>query len=269
MKLKHIISRLNSDYYACLFKEIQSVDSESQDRWKLTARIGDDKYNDSRREHLLRVLWKHIRDMQGLHGFDFTFHSAWLECEIKVKVSSNINDWYSWCRCKELKFVAWFNSTDNIALEKIMYKLNWDGLLKIDLHREDDIKSIKAKVEAKIKEYFYPSMSIFGKVQQLYGDKNKASAKQTYKLLLQKEKEARVDYCHDEVRRALERRFNVEIWVDNLRKVGDMLAKSGIKYKEKTPIERYDYSWIFDFDGDCDELEVEFYESVDNQIIYI
>lgn len=265
MKLKHIISQLNSSYYANLLKQLQGLEISERERLRLATRVSDGWVNENRESWLARVCHREIKKIWGVQGWEFKMYSNVLGRDVKVVVDSNYNDWYHWYRCKELKFTARVVSDD----DNLIYKLNWDRKLHVDLDGEDNEWSIGRKVEAKLSEFFYYHNSLFSRIQRAYNCLSKDDVRRTYVVLLDKQKHSRVAYCHDQVRKAIERRFNVEIWVDDLVKVGNMLAKGGIKYKDKKIIERYDYRWIFDFDGDIDEIEAEFNDSLVDNVIYV
>lgn len=265
MKIKHIISQLNSSYYANLLKRLQGLEVSERERLRLATRISDGWVNENRDSWLAKVCHREITKIWGVQGWEFNMYSNVLGRKVKIVVDTNYNDWYNWYKCNELKFTARVVSHN----DDIIYKLNWDRKLHVELCGEDNLWSISRKVEAKLGEFFYYHDSLFSRIQRSYGCLSKDDVRKTYAMLLDKQKSSRIAYSHDEVRSAIERRFNVDILVDDLVKVGNMLAKDGIKYKDKKVIQRYDYSWIFDFDGDIDEIENEFNESLEDNVIYI
>lgn len=269
MKLKHIISQLNGNYYANLIKRLQQCSIEERERRRLSARIGNSYYNTSLEGHLVSMFWREAQEIKFLSGFEFKVYSELLGCNITIRVHTNIQDWVNYYRCTELKFSATIKKCDNDAYWDIIYKLNWNGELKVELDREDNEFSIGKKISETLNLKFYHHNSLFGRIQQHYGCKNKGGVVSYYEAMLSREKDSKAPYCHDQVRRFLERKFNVEIWHDDLRRIGKMLVKDGIKYKEKRIIQKYDHSWIFGFDGDVDEIEEEFINSLEDNVIYI
>lgn len=269
MKLKHIISQLNRNYYANLIKRIQQYSIEERERRRLSSKISNGWYNTNLEAHLISIFWREAKNIEFLRGGEFKVYSELLGCNITISVHTNIQDWVNYYRCTELEFSAIITSCDNDAYYDIINKLNWNGELKVELDREDNNFSIGKKVDKMLSTKFYHHNSIFGRIQQVYFCRDKDQVKSWYKTLLSNQKDGIVPYCHDQVRRFLERRFNVEIWHDDLRRIGNMLAKDGIKYKEKKSIEKYDYSWILSFDGDVTELENEYYETLEDNTIYL
>jgi hypothetical protein len=67
--------------------------------------------------------------------------------------------------------------------------------------------------------------------------------------------------------KAVKRRFNVDSFL-SIEDTARIINRIG-RQDKMVKLEKYDSSWIFDFDGDIDELEREFYDTQEENVIYV
>lgn len=252
MKLKHHLHNIYSNYYVQKIREVND-----NTRIKI-----DPNYNISRNDWLKQSFYKYLRFKTGLELEYIDVHIA---TRVKIFVDFGYYDYTNWSTCKELKLKCRFE----VQHPKFKEYLWGNERVYIDIDREDNEYSITEKVKARIKEMFYPYFSLMGQLQQCRGDITaKVLIPTCYRLYREGLKKIS-KYDYEEVRKCLERRYNINLYdVYDLRKVAKIFE--GRERSEETlTVKMYCNKWIYDYDGDIDEVENEFYNTLEDNVIYI
>ncbi len=71
----------------------------------------------------------------------------------------------------------------------------------------------------------------------------------------------------DTIYKWIKKHFNIDSYLPIDKTINYVNANG--KHATPTKLDKYDHSWIFDFDGDMDDIENEFYNTLDSNTIYI
>lgn len=194
----------------------------------------------------------HLRfDFDGdiRYQVDLDVDGVWISARLPIHV---VNEW----GYKEALFVKQ-RLTGNVPFEKA---------------------AISPLIQRFHQRYFYPAGTVLHTIQERY-KLNKADAVrkliEARKELATIPRQSREDILGSRAaQRALIKRlkkhFNLKYdLLDELTERSfTELTRLG-RRDRLTSIQKYDASWVFDFDGDCDEMESEFYDSLQEDTIYV
>lgn len=128
-----------------------------------------------------------------------------------------------------------------------------------------DKQHIQAAAKVEIEKYLYAA-GIFRQIQ-LLNNCTKERAKHFYRATMEHIKNAPA-YEAGATLKVIKKRLNLYSDILDDDKFINAAKKIG-RRDTPTKVEGYDYSWFNDFDGDCDELETEYYNTLEENTIYI
>ena len=131
------------------------------------------------------------------------------------------------------------------------YNFLYNGKLDIDCYKKAVINEIE-------KRLFAPGL--FRTIQSIHGI-TKKDVPRYYKLY---KPDLKKDYDEEDIIKHIRKYYNIDITNVYFESAIRWINKNKTRYKELMVMLRFDYSFIYDFEGDIDEAEGYFWEEMDN-----
>jgi hypothetical protein len=182
---------------------------------------------------------KHTHHKVEFEGY---FWGYWTTIEIDGTVRINLND----CRIDD---DTWFRRLPFI--DDWQLNFNYTGKLCEENYHQTVIKEIN--------KYLYAP----GKFRdiQLYKNCTKSDVKRYYKYWMQDK--TMQDYDEYEIEKHIRRYYNIDISGVYFQDAINWIQKKGKRFKTLVKLCKFDYSFMWDFDGDIDEAEELFWDEMD------
>lgn len=120
--------------------------------------------------------------------------------------------------------------------------------------------------------FFYPEDCILGKIQRRFRKSKKQAVAKLKEMLTHKENAWPLDIDDPDVQKALTRRLrrkkNIIAEVVLSKQAFNQLHRQE-RFKVQHRARRFDMSWAYDLDGDVDEIEQEFYNQMEDHVLYV
>lgn len=256
MRLKEMIFKITSHPCYLLLDKLQGMDEDEFTRLYAGKNVYPyrfskyrDNYSDSLYQHRLNNLLRQIPKFSARHQFTF---GIWGECTLSFGVHAA-----EWPRGRA-------RVEKGISVDFLDHRPSLLWNLTFTMPDNFDLDNPIPWIKKELAKHFYPE-GILARIQRRYNCDKKETKwyrKNKYTKLYREP-----EISEDKILKWIKKHFNFDSYVD-LDQTIAIVNKCG-RQEKLTKIEQYDHSWIFDFDGDVDELESEFWDTIEDNTMYV
>jgi hypothetical protein len=259
VKVRQLIDKITQHNLFDKFCEINTCSEEYFYKNKMNSYVDEGWHGKNMRyEYIRRKLLKGIPSLTTYVKFKF---GLWRTVEAGIYIGIEDNR-----RENKVSTKIWFRFVDLRETPKTMY-YNYNSK-ELPPNLSLDAKSLERHARKVLSEYLYED-GVVGYYQFRFNE-TKKEAVQTYKIFSNKERDLlknSVGYDEDKSLKHIFKQYNIKSYV-SLKDTVKVVNKIG-KQKVTKIIERFDFNHFSDIDGDIDELENAFWESMKDNTIYL